>query len=68
MAFPQVALSNYATRKREDQFEVNVRAAERMALLHDELLEHGYEGHDLEIYLTRLLFCLFAGDTGIWYC
>ena len=52
--------------EREDQLEVNVRAAERMALLHDELLEHGYEGHNLEIYLTRLLFCLFAGDTGIF--
>jgi len=52
--------------ERDEQFEVNVRAAERMALLHDELLEHGYEGHDLEIYLTRLLFCLFAGDTGIF--
>jgi len=62
-------LAGYATQRdqeREDQLEVNIRAAERMALLHDELLEHGYEGHDLEIYLTRLLFCLFAGDTGIF--
>ena len=47
-------------------FEINVRAAERMALLHDALKEHGYEGHDLEIYLVRLLFCMFAGDTGIF--
>jgi hypothetical protein len=37
-----------------------------MALLHDALKEHGYEGHDLEIYLVRLLFCMFAGDTGIF--
>ena len=62
-------LAGYSTQRdqeRDEQFEVNVRAAERMALLHDALLEHGYEGHDLEIYLTRLLFCLFAGDTGIF--
>jgi hypothetical protein len=52
--------------ERDEHFEVNVRAAERMALLHDELKEHGYEGHDLEIFLVRLLFCLFAGDTGIF--
>jgi type II restriction/modification system DNA methylase subunit YeeA len=26
----------------------------------------GYEGHPLELYLVRLLFCLFAEDTGIF--
>ena len=26
----------------------------------------GYKGHDLERYLVRLLFCLFADDTGIF--
>ena len=50
----------------DEQFEVNVRAAEKMANIHDDLLRHGYEGHDLEIYLVRLLFCLFAEDTGIF--
>jgi len=62
-------LAGYATQRdqeRDEQLEVNIRAAEKMALLHDELKKHGYEGHDLEIYLTRLLFCLFAGDTGIF--
>jgi hypothetical protein len=49
-----------------DQLEVNVKAAEMMARLHDALKEHGYEGHDLEVYLVRLLFCLFAEDTGIF--
>ncbi|MDR0563911.1 MAG: hypothetical protein LBG78_03095, partial [Azoarcus sp.] len=37
-----------------------------MAKLHDALKEHGYEGHDLAVYLIRLLFCLFAEDTGIF--
>lgn len=54
------------TRTYENQIEVNVKAAEKMAKLHDALKEHGYEGHALEVYLVRLLFCLFADDTGIF--
>ncbi|MCL2710785.1 MAG: hypothetical protein FWE95_07880, partial [Planctomycetaceae bacterium] len=50
----------------DEQFEVNVRAAEKMANLHDDLERHGYAGADLEIYLVRLLFCLFSADTGIF--
>ncbi len=26
----------------------------------------GYEGHDLESFLVRTVFCLFADDTGIF--
>ncbi|MCL2830260.1 MAG: N-6 DNA methylase [Betaproteobacteria bacterium] len=54
------------TREIETQQEVNVAAALKMAKLHDALKSHGYEGHDLEVYLVRLLFCLFADDTGIF--
>ncbi|MDR1081971.1 MAG: class I SAM-dependent DNA methyltransferase, partial [Deltaproteobacteria bacterium] len=54
------------TRVYENQIEVNVQAAEKMAKLHDALKDHGYEGHGLEVYLVRLLFCLFAEDTGIF--
>ncbi|MCL2304153.1 MAG: hypothetical protein FWC43_02275 [Planctomycetaceae bacterium] len=50
----------------DEQFEVNLRAAEKMANLHDNLERFGYEGHVLEVYLVRLLFCLFAEDTGIF--
>jgi hypothetical protein len=60
-------MAGYETeRLRDDQVEVNVKAAEKMAKLHDALKSHGYEGHDLEVYLVRLLFCLFADDTGIF--
>jgi hypothetical protein len=45
---------------------VNIKAAERMGRLHDQLKEAGYEGHDLEVLLVRLLFCMFADDTGIF--
>lgn len=46
--------------------EVNIDASYKMAKLHDGLKENGYEGKQLEIYLVRLLFCLFAEDTGIF--
>ena len=37
-----------------------------MGKLHDALKASGYDGHDLERLLVRLLFCLFADDTGIF--
>ncbi|MFH0955311.1 MAG: DNA methyltransferase [Candidatus Micrarchaeota archaeon] len=45
---------------------VNIKAAELMGRLHDSLKKNGYQGHDLEILLVRLVFCLFADDTGIF--
>lgn len=49
-----------------EQDPANIEAAERMGKLHDKLKEIGYDGHKLEVYLVRLLFCLFADDTGIF--
>lgn len=37
-----------------------------MGRLHDELKEAGYTGHDLELFLVRTVFCLFADDTDIF--
>jgi len=37
-----------------------------MGKLHDRLEVIGYKGHPLEVYLVRLLFCLFAEDTTIF--
>ena len=50
----------------KDQDPVNIAASEMMGALHDALEESGYQGHDLEQFLVRLLFCLFADDTGIF--
>jgi len=50
-----------------DQDPANIRASEMMGALHDALEASGYKGHDLERFLVRLLFCLFADDTGIFY-
>ncbi|MCL1829083.1 MAG: hypothetical protein FWG32_06260, partial [Oscillospiraceae bacterium] len=60
-------IAGYTTERiRDDQIEVNIKAAEKMAKLHDLLKDHGYDGHELRVYLVRLLFCLFADDTGIF--
>jgi N-6 DNA Methylase len=48
------------------QAAVNITAAELMGKLHDALEAANYTGHDLEQLLVRLLFCLFADDTGIF--
>lgn len=48
------------------QDPVNIEAAEKMADLHDALLEGGYPDDKLDQLLTRILFCLFAEDTQIF--
>lgn len=37
-----------------------------MADLHDAMATGGYAGHAPERFLVRILFCLFAEDTGIF--
>ena len=59
-------IAGYQKRKFEDEDPVNIKAAERMGKLHDRLEEVGYTGHSLEVYLVRILFCLFAEDTSIF--
>ena len=49
-----------------DQDPANVEAAELVGRLHDALAEVGYRGHDLERFLVRIVFCLFADDTGVF--
>nr|WP_313965957.1 DNA methyltransferase [uncultured Porphyromonas sp.] len=53
------------------EVEADVRAAEKLGRLHDELRAHNdfaTEGelHELNLFITRLLFCFFAEDTGIF--
>lgn len=56
----------YQKKVYKEQDPVNIKAAELMGKLHDRLKGIGYEGHPLEVYLVRLLFCLFAEDTTIF--
>jgi hypothetical protein len=68
-------IAGYKTQHIQPQDPVNIRAAEKMGRLHDALKASGYgqeaapgvaPGHALEVLLVRLLFCLFADDTGIF--
>jgi hypothetical protein len=59
-------IAGYQTHKIQEQDPVNIKAAEQMGKLHDQMKDVGYSGHQLELYLVRLLFCLFAEDTGIF--
>ncbi len=59
-------IAGYQPQKISPQSPVNAKAVQRMARLHDRLKQIGYTGHALEVYLVRLLFCLFAEDTGIF--
>ncbi len=59
-------IAGYQKRIYKEQDPVNIEAAALMGKLHDKLKAIGYTGHHLELYLVRLLFCLFADDTSIF--
>lgn len=46
--------------------DANLVATQLMADLHDTMADAGYAPHSLERLLVRILFCLFADDTGIF--
>lgn len=50
----------------KDQDPVNIKAVELIGDLHDKLEEAGFTGTDLERFLVRIVFCLFADDTGVF--
>jgi hypothetical protein len=50
----------------DPQDPANEKAYDLMCQLHDELEHGGLAGADLERLLVRILFCLFADDTGIF--
>ncbi|MFA5625354.1 MAG: DNA methyltransferase, partial [Bradymonadales bacterium] len=49
-----------------EQIELDTQASQKMANIHAELRALAYKGHALELSLVRLLFCMFAEDTGIF--
>jgi hypothetical protein len=60
------SIAGYEKKTYKEQDPVNIEAAELMGKLHDKLKEIDYEGHQLELYLVRLVFCLFADDSNIF--
>jgi hypothetical protein len=59
-------ITGYQRHEAHDADPVNEKAAQKIAELHDALLASGYRGHELEMLLVRLVYCLFADDTGIF--
>ena len=59
-------IPGYKQHKLDPEDPANIEAAELMARLHDALHAGGFAGHDLRVLLVRVLFCLFADDTGIF--
>jgi N-6 DNA Methylase len=50
----------------ERQEKATIEAARRVGDLHDAIKATGYKGSDLQSLLVRLLFCMFADDTGLF--
>jgi type I restriction-modification system DNA methylase subunit len=59
-------ISGYTTDIYAKEEKASIEAAKLMSDFHNEIEKTGYKGHDLEIFLIRTLFCLFADDTGIF--
>lgn len=59
-------LINQESQHLAEENPVNRKAAEAMARLHNQLRDDNYSGHDLELLLVRLVFCMFADDSGIF--
>lgn len=59
-------IAGYKPKSYKDVEPASIKAAELMGELYDQLRLSGYPEHDLELFLTRILFCLFADDAGIW--
>ena len=54
-----------------EENDADVKAAYKMAQIHDEIRRYNQIGitadtHDLNVFMSRLLFCYFAEDTGIF--
>jgi hypothetical protein len=61
---PFAFIAGYKQQKLDPEDPANLEAAKIMADLHDALRAGGYTGHELRQFLVRVLFCLFAEDTG----
>lgn len=48
------------------EYDLNEKAAELLGELHDALEDSGYIGHHLQVFMVRILFILFAEDTGVF--
>ncbi|MDD5479699.1 DNA methyltransferase [Rhodoferax sp.] len=59
-------IAGYRTQRIRESDPINQEAVVAVGQLHDALKRDNYTGQKLEVFLVRLLFCLFADDTGIF--
>jgi hypothetical protein len=59
-------LNGIQSKPADPEDPINIQAVEVLGELHDALESSNYSGHALERLLVRVLFCLFADDTGIF--
>ena len=48
------------------QLDLNLKASRLLADLHEDILKENYDEHSLELFMVRILFCLYAEDTNIF--
>jgi hypothetical protein len=61
-----LTLAGYATRRFGSEDAVNIKAAELLGSVYDEIAATGYPAHGLRVLIVRILFLLFGDDTGLW--
>jgi hypothetical protein len=65
-------LAGYERYKAAEENPVDIRATARLAKFYDAILRHdpswseADRRHDMNTFMTRVIFCLFAEDTGIF--
>lgn len=61
-----LVLAGYESRPIDDEPEANIKAAELLGKVYEEIESTGYPPHALGRFMVRILFLLFADDTGLW--
>ncbi len=59
-------LGGYEPKRPSLEAPVNIAAVEKLGALYDSMKSGGYPDRDLQRFLVRVLFCLFAEDTGVF--
>lgn len=57
-------IGGYEPKRPSQDAPVNIAAVEKLGVLYDSMKDGGYPDHELQSFLVRILFCLFAEDTG----
>lgn len=51
---------------RIEQEQASIKASQIMGNLYEALSDSGYDDHEASVFLVRILFCLYADDSGLW--